>query len=85
MSLLYYAPWVGEASRVKLGPYIVSFFWFFWFLFVWLLMVFYFYRAYSLRKTKRAEGSFFLRSGFVILASYVIVFVGIFNGYMVSV
>ena len=82
MSFLYYVPWIGEVSRGKLGPYILSFF---WFMGAWIIAVVYAVLAYRSRKTDLPLKKKYLIGISIFLISYAIVWIGIFNGYMVTV
>jgi len=82
LSFAYYVPWIGIASRASLGPYIVAFL---WFLGAWLIGLFYAYKAIENKKLNKVLSKQYLVGFVMFLISYLIVFIGIFNGYMVSV
>ncbi|MEM7600035.1 MAG: hypothetical protein AAF357_01310 [Verrucomicrobiota bacterium] len=81
MAGVYYLPWLIE-PRVALGPYILAFF---WFLAVWIVAVIH---LVLLVKNFRGEKSNAMRHGLAALligVSYVIVLVGLLNGFIVTV
>ena len=82
MSFLYYVPWIGEFSRGKLGLYILSFF---WFMGAWIIAVVYAVLAYRSSKTSPPLKIKYFFAISIFLISYAIVWIGIFNGYMVRV
>ena len=82
MSVLYYTPWIFGATRANLAPYILAFF---WFLGVWIVGIAYGVKAYGLRKTDPTSMNRYLIALGIVLFSYVIVGVGVFSGYMITV
>ncbi|MCP3924295.1 MAG: hypothetical protein GY714_17100 [Desulfobacterales bacterium] len=82
MSLLYYSPWIGEVSRAKLGPYILAFL---WFIGAWIIAIVYIVLAFKNRKDAPELTKIYLIGVGIFLISYAIVWIGILNGYMVTV
>lgn len=82
MSVLYYTPWLSDTPREMLLPYIVAFF---WFLIVWIAAIYYGVKAFKLREKNPNIGKKYFYGLVAIVASYCIVWFGVFNGYLVSV
>jgi len=82
MSILYYSPWTLGATRANLGPYLLALL---WFAGAWIIAVFYMVNAFKYRKINTLLSKRYLMGLTLLLTSYVIVGVGIFNGYVVTV
>ena len=82
MSLFYYMPWLLEPARDYVPPYLLAFF---WFMGAWLAAIYYGVRAFKLRKIDSSQKNRYISGMAIILVSYVIVWVGIFNGYLLTV
>ncbi len=82
MSVLYYTPWIFGASRANLGPYLLAFL---WFLGVWVVSIVYAIKAYKLRKLNRSLKNRYLLGFIMIAFSYLLVWIGIFNGLVITV
>ena len=82
MSALYYTPWLFGASHITLGLYLLAFIWFFG---VWFAVILYAVKAYKYRKTDPNVKNRYLLGLTITVLSYVVVWGGIFNGYMISV
>ena len=82
MSGLYYMPWVFGATRANLLPYVLVFL---WFMGAWILVVAYLVKAGRLTKTNTTlKHRYFVALG-MFFFSHVIVWIGFFNGYIVTV
>jgi len=82
LSFLYYTPWIFGATRANLGPYLLAFF---WFMGAWIVAIIYGVKAFKLRRTNSSLCNKYLIGVAAVLISYIIVWAGMFNGYMVTV
>ena len=82
MSIFYYVPWIGETTRGKLGPYILSFL---WFLAAWIIMFVYVVIAFKKRKDEKEKSRSYYCGALIFAISYLVIFIGIIKGYMVTV
>ena len=82
MSVFYYTPWLTNTPHDVLGLYVMAFF---WFLLVWIVAIYYVIKADKLRsKTPELTNKYMYGLGLIIF-SYIIVLIGFFSGYTVTV
>jgi len=82
MSFLYYTPWLLAANNFNLGLYLLAFF---WFTFAWLFIVYFVLKTLIYRRKKNPEWKDDLVGLSMMVASYVIVGIGLASGVMVTV
>ena len=82
MSVLYYSPWLSDSPRDVLGLYILAFF---WFLVAWLFAVWFGLKLYQLRRTEPDVRKPYWVGLALFVTSYLVVGVGFFSGYIVTV
>jgi hypothetical protein len=75
-------PWVLGATRVNLGLYILVSL---WFMVAWVIVIIYAIKAFKARNSTSCSSTKYLIGIAMIIISYIIVWVGLFNGYMVTV
>ncbi|MEM7792495.1 MAG: hypothetical protein AAF546_13915 [Verrucomicrobiota bacterium] len=82
-SFLYYLPWIID-PREALGIYLVAFF---WFLGAWIIM--FSHLVFGIKNKIQDKGTFTPKEHFIsasiIFCSYLAVFIGAANGFMVTV
>lgn len=83
IALVFYSlPWTYGATHSALGFYIISFL---WFLFAWILMLLHLILGIYNLEYKNNNWKHHITAFGVLIISYIILFIAISNGYMVTV
>lgn len=79
--LFYFSPWIIDPHSA-LGFYLVAFL---WFLFAWIILIIHIILFVKLRIAKNRKAKHHLLAFVLILVSYCILFIGVFNNYVLTV
>lgn len=78
----YSLPWTYGATHTALGFYIIAFF---WFMFAWLPLIFHLVLGITEKVRKNKNWKHHIITSGLIVISYILLFIAMSNGYMVTV